>query len=344
MSKKTDRRCFLARGVLGAAGVGAALGSIEEQTLLAAVEKGDARAPSAARPKTDIHPGSLPCGKIGGVSVSRLIIGGNLIAGFAHSRDLMYVSKLFTSYNTEAKVFATLDLAQACGINTIQIDPHAWTKVLKYNRSRPNKIQTIACIPLVADKTMMDEHVKRRIDEGATMLYSHGGVTDSFMMEGGKIEAIGQMLDLIKAQGVPAGVGSHSLNVPIACEKNKLKADFYVKTFHTDRYWSATPKARRTEYDWMRRTAGDHDANNDNMWCNNPEETAAFMETVATPWIAFKVMAAGAIPPRWAFPHAFRNGADFVLAGMFDFQVEDDVKIAIESMANARDRKRPWRG
>jgi hypothetical protein len=334
----------LARGVLGAAGIGAAYGSIEEHALLAAVESGDARPSLHAKPKTDIPPGSLPCGKIRDVSVSRLIIGGNLIGGWAHSRDLMYASKLFTSYNTEAKVFETLELAQACGINTIQIDPSAWGAVLKYNHNRATKIQTMACIPLNADKTKMDEVVKLRVDQGATMLYSHGGTTDSFMMGGGKVDVIGQMLDLVKAHGVPAGVGGHSLNMPVACEKNKLDADFYVKTFHTDRYWSATPKPRRNEYDWMHGNAGDHDANNDSMWCNNPEETAAFMETVAKPWVAFKVMAAGAIPPRWAFPHAFRNGADFVLAGMFDFQVEDDVKLAIESVEKARDRKRPWRG
>ena len=55
------------------------------------------------------------------------------------------------------------------------------------------------------------------------------------------------------------------------------------------------------EYDWMQGNASDHDANNDNMWCNNPEETAAFMETVEKPWVAFKVMAAGAIHPQMAF-------------------------------------------
>ena len=149
------------------------------------------------------------------------------------------------------------------------------------------------------------------------------------------------MVDLIKAQNVPAGVGGHSLNMPMACEKNKVNPDFYVKTFHRDMYWSATPQDRRKEYDWM--GSSDHDANHDNMWCNNPEETAAFMETVEKPWVAFKVMAAGAIQPRMAFTHAYRHGADFIIAGMFDFQVETDVKIAIEALKNVSGRKRPWR-
>ncbi len=94
----------------------------------------------------DIPWGSLPCGKIRNVSVSRLLIGGNLIGGWAHSRDLMYASKLFTSYNTEAKVFETLELAQACGVNTIQLDPACWGPVTKYNRSHNPKIQTMVCV------------------------------------------------------------------------------------------------------------------------------------------------------------------------------------------------------
>ncbi len=342
MTEKTDRRCFLARGVAGAVGVGAVHSSIEENILLAATENGAAPSVAEKKPKTDIPPGSLPCGKIGNVSVSRLIIGGNLIGGWAHSRDLMYASKLFMEYNNEAKIFETLELAQACGINTIQIDPRAWSTVLKYNKSRTTKIQTIPCIEFVADKNRMNDEIKLRIDQGASMLYSHGGMTDAYMMNGGNVDLIGRMVDLIKAQGVPAGVGGHSLNMVKECEKAKLNVDFYVKTLHMDRYWSATPKNRRKEYDWMEAHSDDHDANNDCMWCNNPEETIAFMEKVEKPWIAFKVMAAGAIAPRMAFAHAYRGGADFILAGMFDFQVETDVKLAIESLHKVPSRKRPW--
>ncbi len=343
MAERTDRRCFLARGVLGATAAAAAYTSIEEDTLQAAMQDGTAAA-QTKKPKTDIPPGSMPCGKIGKVSISRLVMGGNLIGGYAHSRDLMYVSKLFKQYNTEAKIFETLELAQACGINTIQVSSAAHDPVFKYNRNRTTKLQIMSNPGLLADKTEMNDAIKRLVDKGVELLFTHGGATDRHMMTGGTIDVVGQAVDLIRAQGVPAGVGSHSLETPIACEKNKLNPDFYVKTFHTDQYWSATPKDGRKEYDWMKRTPGDHDANNDGMWCNNPEETAAFMEKVDKPWVAFKVMAAGAIRPKVAFSHAFRGGADFVVAGMFDFQVEDDVKIIIDRVPKYADRKRPWRG
>jgi hypothetical protein len=343
MAQKTDRRCFLGRGVLGAAGIGAACGSIEENILEAAIQDGSAQADQGKKPVTEIEPGSLANGKICDVSISRLLMGGNLIGGWAHSRDLMYASKLFTSYNSEAKIFETLELAQACGINTIQIDPRSWEPIQKYNQQRTTKIQTMICVPLIADKAAMNDEIKRQVDLGATLIYSHGGTTDKHMMHGGSVEVIAQMVELIKDQGVPAGVGGHSLEMPIACEKNNVDPDFYVKTFHSDRYWSATPEDGRLEYDWMSRNSADHDANNDSMWCNNPEETAAFMETVEKPWVAFKVMAAGAINPRIAFAHAYRHGGDFIIAGMFDFQVETDVKIAIDCLRKAAQRKRPWR-
>ena len=41
---------------------------------------------------------------------SRLMIGGNLLAGYAHSRDLPYVSTLMRRYNTPQKIRETLEL------------------------------------------------------------------------------------------------------------------------------------------------------------------------------------------------------------------------------------------
>jgi NAD(P)H-dependent flavin oxidoreductase YrpB (nitropropane dioxygenase family) len=70
------------------------------------------------------------------------------------------------------------------------------------------------------------------------------------------------------------------------------------------------------------------------------------MQEVTKPWLAYKVLAAGAIHPREGFKFAFENGADFIVAGMFDFQVEQDANIAEEILAKLAksQRKRPWRG
>ena len=258
MAEKTDRRCFLARGVIGAAGIGAAHGSLEENILAAAIQDGSAQPSPAEKPKTDIPAGSLPCGMIGNIAISRLLIGGNLIGGFAHSRDLMYALETVHDFTIPRRKFSRpWNLPKRAASTPSQLDPRCWESVSKYNQRRAAKIQTMVCIPLFAEKVKMNEEIRRQVDRGATLLYSHGGVTDGHVMNGGQTDVIGQMVDSIKAQGLPAGVGGHSLNIPIACEKDNINPDFYVKTFHSDRYWSATPNARRKEYDWLNMDSSD---------------------------------------------------------------------------------------
>jgi len=61
------------------------------------------------------------------------------------------------------------------------------------------------------------------------------------------------------------------------------------------------------------------------------------------PWIAFKVLAAGAIYPEDGFQFAFNNGADFICVGMYDFQVVEDCNIVLDTLPKVK-RERPWRG
>ncbi len=68
----------------------------------------------------------------------------------------------------------------------------------------------------------------------------------------------------------------------------------------------------------------DHAYYHDNMFCHEYRKTVEFMQDVNVPWIAFKVLAAGAIPPKEGLRLAFGSGADFVCLGMFDFQVKID--------------------
>ena len=113
--------------------------------------------------------------------------------------------------------------------------------------------------------------------------------------------------------------------VPMETTKAGIDFDFFMKTLHTHGYWSAIPEEEH-----------------DNTWCSPLEDTVEFMKTVNKPWIAYKVLAAGAIHPRDGFDYAFKNGADFVSVGMYDFQIRENVNTTKQLFAGTIDRTRPW--
>ncbi len=318
MPNDLNRRNFLKKSVVASPAAVLAL-SLEEKALLGATS----RKPTAATPGDSAK--GMPMGKIGNLAISRIFCGGNLISGFAHARDLIYVSSLLRSYFTDEKVMETFEICEETGINTaiLRLDEHCIRIINRYWNNRGGKLQWIAQVKMPNADPMSE--AKKAIDSGAVGVYVHGGVADGWV-ELGRADVLGKAVDFIKQNGVIAGIGGHSVQVPMACEKEGLNVDFYMKTLHSHKYWSAQRQPER-----------------DNIWSKTPEETLEFMKKVEKPWIAYKVMAAGAIQPKAAFKYAYENGADFICAGMFDFQVREDVILARDTLSGKLNRQRPWR-
>ena len=281
--------------------------------------------------------GPSPQGNLGKLKVSRVILGGNLIGGWSHSRDLIYVSSLFKAYNTDRKVFETLELAERAGINSFLSINSQMPLFNKYIEMNSSKMQTICQVTAEDLKTDID----RAIDYGATTIYIQG-VRAEIMLKNGKVDQLGKMLDYIRSQGYVAGMGAHSLKVCNQCTELGFEPDYYMKTLHHDNYWSAHPRENRFEGAIIAGNKPDHDQWHDNMFDLFPEKTVEFMGTYKKPWIAFKVLAGGAIRPEDGFKYAFENGADFICVGMFDFQIIEDVNIANKVLANLKRGPRPW--
>ena len=292
---------------------------------------------------------SMPCGLIGGVKISRMILGSNPMGGGAHSRDLIYVSRLMKEYNTEERLFNLLQNAEAEGVNTIMQGSTALIR--KYNAQRGGRLQQILPLFLPREGEVKEEEIKALIDkpvqQGAAALYVFGDTGD-YLARNDRVDIAAKALEVARKMGVVLGVGGHSLDIVLQCEKQGLKPAFYFKTFHHDNYWSATPKANREPFCWYDGKGGnsysgkmnDHNRFHDNIWCLNPEETIRVMSKVQAPWIAFKVLAGGAIHPKDGFDFAFRNGADFVAVGMFDFQVRENAEITRDCLARLQKRER----
>jgi hypothetical protein len=264
-----------------------------------------------------------------------MLLGGNLLTHYTHSRDLKYVYNLCSHYNTEKKILETLALAEQHGVNTLVVHTAAGiVDILKRHRYQEGgKIQWIICptAPVEGDLSEYAKQVRELADEGTEAIYLWGVRADSLVSEG-KTDLIAEAVNIAKEHGLPSGVGAHDLKVITECEQSKAGADFYIKTFHHHNYPSA-PKPDQLVNAYSEIPG---------YWCRNPQEVIDCMMAVEKPWLAFKVMAAGAIPPSDAFQYAFDSGADHILVGMFDFEIAEDVATVKSCLANAK-RTRPWR-
>ncbi|MBN1125789.1 MAG: hypothetical protein JXA82_12335 [Sedimentisphaerales bacterium] len=324
MSDGLNRRSFLATSAAGAM-IGL---SFEEQALLARPADADKKVGPAAQ--------KCPMGKIGDVEISRIICGGNLISGYAHSRDLIYVSPLMQHYFTDEKIMDTWQVCEENGINACIIfsgDPRAVKLFGRYRKERGGKMKWLAQtgaevnnIPQVVDEAMENE---------AAAIFLVGNQGDRWTFDN-RLDLIDKFVRYVKKQGVPAGVAGHSLEMLIGVETAGIENDFYMKTLHHTNYWSTRQPGQNK--------AVIENYGSDNYWDLTPAETVDFMKEVKKPWIAYKVLAAGAIHPNDGFDFAFKNGADFACVGMFDWQVAEDVEVVAGVVNKHKRRDRAWMG
>jgi hypothetical protein len=326
MSTRLSRRRFLTGSV--AAATASLVESVEEHRLLART----ATATTSTKPASPLSKRWM--GRIGNVAISRLICGGNLISGYAHSRDLIYVSPLLKHYHSDAKVMETWALCEEQGINAMiaYAGDRRCVQLYRSYRKRGGKIQYLAQIN--PDPRNLRAAVTDAVEADAVGAFLVGNTGDLWAREKA-VGRIAEVVGLIKDADLIAGVAGHELRTPRVCEAGKVEPDFYVKTLHDRNYWSKQqPGQDRDVID---------NYGIDNYWCQEPDKVIGFMSQVARPWIAYKVLAAGAIHPKDGFKYAFQNGADFAAVGMFDFQVAENVAVANKVLTEVVTRNRAWR-
>lgn len=203
-------------------------------------------------------------------------------------------------------------------------------------RARGGKVQWLArTYPRGDDMT----NIKLAIDHGAVGAFVQGGIADQIVLEN-RIDDLGKAIGFIRGQGIIAGTAAHSITVPEACVSNGIPVDFFMKTYHHNNYWSATPVDPADPY--LPKDGKDHNMAHDNIWCVSDKATADFFSNNTTPWIAYKILAAGAIKPEDGLRFAFEGGADFACVGMFDFQIIEDANLTIDILGSELKRERKW--
>jgi hypothetical protein len=286
--------------------------------------------------------GALPKGKLGKYEISRLVLGCNPMGGWSHSRDLNYVGQLSKHWHTETKMKETWAIAEKAGINYCNLVEFQYKTFNEYKKETGSKMLNV-CQSSIGQADDRLAPVKKAVEDGADFIYIQGENVDGLA----KINAIDVLLktvEYIRSQGLLAGVGAHSIKSIQASMNVGVKPDFYYKTFHHDKYWSATPRENRKEYpNYSMTPITDRNQWNDNMWDQFYEQTIDTFKAVDVPFFGFKVLAAGAIQPANGIRWAYENGADFVCLGMYDFQVVDDVNTTIGILSSLGKRERPWR-
>jgi len=344
---KLGRRDFLKRATAITAAVPVAL-SFEEQALLAFQQpppqgrgrgRGQVVVPEVAGP--------MPMGKLGPYQVSRLIAGHNLVGWQAHSRDLIYVSQLLRNYFTDDKVLETFRMYEEAGINAsyLRIEARCLDLAKRYN-AQGGKIQWIA--QLVINEQDQRRDLDLALEVGAKIGYIRGLEGDRYW-KADRMDVLAAGIENAKKAGMVIGLATHALDPLIAAEKaGGLGADFYMKTFNSAQYWSAGAavppdpnwKPSKEQLVQAEYEPGSHD----NIWETTPKQTTEFFAKVEKPFVAYKVLAAGAIHPIDGFKYAFASGADFVSVGMYDFQLREDVNVTKKLFADKiPERTRPWR-
>lgn len=285
---------------------------------------------------------TMPVGKIGNLTLGRLISGSNLISMNMHARDLSYMRVLASHYNSAERVFMTLKKCEEQGVNAIVLKDHNFQQfpLARYWTEWGGRLKWIADV-ITTDINAYERLLVKHLELGASAAYLWGGASDTWYYQN-KQDNIVRAFEIMKKYDIPVGIGAHRLEPILFCHREGLAPDFYFKTLHHDRYWSAHPKANRRFMEMYEAMSPNHDEYHDNLFCSDHEETVAFMQDVEVPWIAFKVLAAGAIPPAEGFQYAFSGGADFLCVGMFDFQVDEDAQLTRACVTQARHRSRPW--
>jgi hypothetical protein len=232
-------------------------------------------------------------------------------------------------------------MAEEAGINCIGSGFASLALLAKYRKETGSKIIVIGQVGLVRNSNNIFEQFDQAIGFGVDIIQLHGEWCDRLVVEN-RFDDIAKLIDYVRKQGMTAGIGAHMVDSQKACADRGIIPDYYMVTMHHSNYWSAHPVENRVAYESIGTKQPEHNRWHDNCWCTFPDRTVDFVSKATIPVMGFKTMAAGAIPPKDGIRWAFENGADFVNAGMLDYQLVNDVNITIDILRNLSGRKRKW--
>jgi len=262
---------------------------------------------------------------LGGVEVTRFILGSNPFSGFSHRSP--ETDSAMIHYYTTARIKQTLHEAERLGINTvITRGDHHMIRILLEYWDQGGKLQWVC--QTCPELGPPEKTVQRAVSFGAQGCYIHGGHM-AVALDQNAYDEIQAVLDRIRNAGLACGIAGHEIEVFQRAEA-ELDADFYMCC-----HYDPSPRRKRAEY-----VPGTPEQYRE----EDRQAMVAYARQLARPVIHYKVLAAGRNDPAEAFAFTARHmrDDDAVCVGVFSRDkpnmLEEDVRLFEEALTREGER------
>ena len=259
----------------------------------------------------------LPSVDFCGIKVTRLIIGGNPLAGYSHQspeRD-----RQMRDYYTVERIKETWARAEAAGINTMVTNnetPHVVQAVREYLRDG-GRLQRIAQVNGQA-KASMAVAIEEAVAIGCVAIYFHGAQVDDLYSRKDN-RTLEKWCDAARSHGIAVGVAAH------AAQAHRWVDSLGIVDFHAVCFFNCGSL---------------HGGKGDAFRLSDIGPAVETIRAIQKPCIAYKIMGAGRIDARMALEFALTSikPADVVNVGMFrgdkDDIVEENAATVLEILSS----------
>jgi len=219
--------------------------------------------------------------KLGSLTVSRLILGGNPFSGYSHQGD--HRDQEMMDWYTVGRIKETYRQAERLGINShIGRADHHIMRVLREYWNEGGNIQWIA--QTCPELGSMAKGIENALNGGAMACFLHGGFMD-FLLANSRLEEVRSDLAKIRNAGLPAGIAGHDPRIFEWAEEN-LDLDFYACSYH-----NPFPRKESAEYRPM---------NEERFVDEDRHDMVRVIKDLNRPVIHYKVIAGGRKDPQEA--------------------------------------------
>ena len=252
--------------------------------------------------------------KIGGVEISRLALGGDLIAGHSHARDLIWTDEFMRRYNSGATLPRTVRYCLHCGIDAVFAEPQFLAPMMEAAKVAGGDLKFFANCANADDADLAAKG-------GAKGVYLRPETADAFARKG-DADGLKAAFAALAETKLPVGIGAEDVATVKFCVGHGVVPAFWVLAYHSLDYPAATMKTRCN-----------------NIWCVDPVAAAVYMKTRQEPWVAIRGLAGGAIKPEDAYRFAVDGGATVVAIDLLDYRIVETVNGIVKGEKVVKGKK-----